>query len=388
MTKSTVAFTDRADSREAGAQLGRDLMEAFDGEGADAAIVFASAEHDYAALLTALDAAGRPAVMVGCSSAGEFTSRHRGEHSACAVGIRSDVLKFAAGIGRGLSADCEHAAASIAASFADADGDVTLFRSALVMNDALAGRGDELVEHLNARTGGVYRFFGGGAGDDARFSRTHVFHGTEAVTDAAVALEILSPKPLGIGVFHGWEPASRPFRVTQAEGMRLIGIDGSPAAEVVEEYAEEAGLPFDPEEPLAFFLHNVIGVDTGSGFKLRVPLSIGEDGSLACAAEIPEGATIHFMRTSVTSAVDAAAHATRSAVDQLNGDQPEVALFFDCVATRLRMGEAFDLELQALQTSLGEAKYAGCNTYGQIASAPGQFSGFHNCTAVVCVIPA
>ena len=26
-------------------------------------------------------------------------------------------------------------------------------------------------------------------------------------------------------------------------------------------------------------------------------------------------------------------------------------------------------------------------SYGQIARADGQFSGFHNCTAVVCVLP-
>jgi hypothetical protein len=29
----------------------------------------------------------------------------------------------------------------------------------------------------------------------------------------------------------------------------------------------------------------------------------------------------------------------------------------------------------------------GENSYGQIVRAAGQFSGFHNCTAVVCVIP-
>jgi len=34
------------------------------------------------------------------------------------------------------------------------------------------------------------------------------------------------------------------------------------------------------------------------------------------------------------------------------------------------------------------AGFVGCNTYGQIARAEGQFGGFHNCTAVVCVLPA
>jgi hypothetical protein len=43
--------------------------------------------------------------------------------------------------------------------------------------------------------------------------------------------------------------------------------------------------------------------------------------------------------------------------------------------------------LSALASALGPTPYAGCNTYGQIARAEGQFGGFHNCTAVVCVLP-
>jgi hypothetical protein len=75
-------------------------------------------------------------------------------------------------------------------------------------------------------------------------------------------------------------------------------------------------------------------------------------------------------------------------VAQLNGTPPRAALFFDCVATRLRIGAQFQDELASVQTALGpNVTFAGCNTYGQIARAEGQFSGFHNCTAVVCVIP-
>ena len=77
----------------------------------------------------------------------------------------------------------------------------------------------------------------------------------------------------------------------------------------------------------------------------------------------------------------------RAARAQLQGQRPAVALFFDCAATRLRMGQEFGLELRSLEGALGPALYAGCNTFGQIARTEGQFSGFHNCAAVVCVIP-
>jgi len=79
--------------------------------------------------------------------------------------------------------------------------------------------------------------------------------------------------------------------------------------------------------------------------------------------------------------------AAADAIASLQGRTPKLALFFDCVATRLRMGAEFGFELGALKNALQGAAYAGCNTYGQIALADNQFSGFHNCTAVVCVFP-
>lgn len=387
MTQSAVVYSDRADSAEAGAVLGRELLDALDGEAPHAAILFASARYDHAQLLTAFEAACRPGVLVGCSSAGEFISRQRGEHAVSAIGLRSAKIRFAAGVGRHLRSHLDRAAEEIVSSFQGVGAEPTLFHTALVLTDALAGRADDLIERLNLLTGAGYRFFGGGAGDDAHFERTVVFCGTEVISDGAVALEMLSTEPLGLGVDHGWQPAGPPLRVTESDGMHLVSLNASPAVELFQEHAEATGQRFDPASPFDFFLHNVIGIDTGSGYKLRVPLALHPDGSITCAADIPEGAIVHFMRASTRSATEAAINATRKALDQLQGRSPEVALFFDCVATRLRMGEEFGLEIDAVERSLGSAKYAGCNTYGQVARAEGQFSGFHNCTAVVCVFP-
>jgi len=387
MTESAVAFTTATDAA-AGLDLGREISAALHGRSPDALIVFASPSNDLAALLGALDWDPAVTAMVGCTSAGEFVSGARGEGASCAVAIRSESIRFRSVMARGIHRDPAAAADALARGFT-APESVPGFnhRAALVLTDALAGFADELVADLTQRTAGRYQFFGGGAGDDARFSRTVVFSGREFATDAVVALELLSRKPLGIGVRHGWEPAGPPLRVTEVSGARLVSLNAAPAVESVEEHAAATGQRFDRDDPLPFFLHNVIGVSTPGGYKLRVPLAVLPDGSVTCAAEIPEGATVRFMRGTEQSAAQAASAATRDAVRQLGSEEPEVALFFDCVATRLRMGRGFDLELQALQQSLGQAPFAGFNTYGQIARADGQFSGFHNCTAVVCVIP-
>jgi hypothetical protein len=105
MTESTVVFTKETNSAAAGEDLGARLREGLSDHAPDAVIIFASSQHDYVSLLQAIHKSCAPGVLVGCSSAGEFISGDRGEGSASAVGIRSDVMRFTAGLGRNLRAD-------------------------------------------------------------------------------------------------------------------------------------------------------------------------------------------------------------------------------------------------------------------------------------------
>lgn len=388
MVESVVGYTTVADAKAAAAELAARVLDGLNGQTPDALIVFASPAQDHATLLHGLRSACRPGVIVGASSAGEFTSAAHGEGSACVLALRSSEIQFSAAIGRDLAKNPSDAARDIAASFRGlADGSGFPYRTALVFTDALAGHADALVDGLTLATSGRYQFVGGGAGDNAEFRRTPVFHNTDVLTDAAVALEILSKKPIGIGVGHGWEPASAAMRVTEAVGSRIVSLNSMPARELLVKHAETTGQVLDLAAPIPFFLHNILGIDTGTGYRLRVPLQIFPDGSIGCAAEIPMGAVVHIMKSTAASAADAAARAASAAVDALKGNPAKVALFFDCVATRLRLGDAFGFELESLAKQLGDASFVGCNTHGQIARAEGQFGGFHNCTAVVCAFP-
>ena len=327
--------------------------------------------------------------MVGCSSAGEFTTETSGTGLTSAIALRASDMRFTATMARGLSKGRESAVQELVGDFQGVESTDFRYRTALLLVDALAGHAEDFVDQLNLATGGMYQFFGGGAGDDALFKKTHVFFGTESHTDAAVALEILSNKPFGIGARHGWQPSGDPLRVTETADACVLSFNVAPAVEVFEEHAASTNQNFDRSDPLPFFLHNIVGVQTEGGHKLRVPLGIAEEGGIQCAAEIPAGAVAHIMSTQASSASDAAASATRDAVRQVtaSGNTPKAALFCDCVATRLRLGKEFGLELDAVANELGDAQFAGFNSYGQIVRAEGQFSGFHNCTAVVCVIP-
>jgi hypothetical protein len=367
--------------------LAESISGKLNGSRPDVLIVFASPELDYQPLLAALEAECRPRLLVGCSSAGEFSGCATANASVSAMAIRSDDILFRAGLGTGLRQHVKGALDQVMPVFSGSEHPDFPYRSALVLTDALAGYVDEIIHEMMVLTGGTYQLFGGGAADDARFSQTHVFIGTEAHTDSIVVLEILSKKPLGLGVRHGWRPGSAALRVTEAQGTRLVSLNATPAVEVFEEYARATGATFNRADALPFFLHNVIGIETGDGYKLRVPLTLNDDGSISCAAEVPVGATVRIMVADAASACEAAREAAQAALAGLEGGEHAGSLLFDCAATRLRLGHEFGNELDAVGEALGSENFAGCNTYGQIARSSGQFSGFHNCTAVVCAIP-
>lgn len=390
MIESAVVSANGPDSREAGHSLGLQVARAFAGESPDALIVVASTRYRYPEFLAAVTAACRPKLLVGGSSAGEFTAEGHGQGMACAIALRAPAseMSFTVSIGRGVQSDYQQAVRSLVGGFRGLHSHGFVFRSALVLTDWLSGHGEGLVDRLTLETAGSYQFFGGGVGGNDQFAGRNVFYGTEVVPGAVVALEILSNKPLGIGVCHGWQPASAPMRVTESDGARLVSLNATVAGEVYRQHAEATRQPFDDAEPLPFFLHNILGVRSGEGHKLRVPLALNPDHSIGCASEIPTGTTVNIMRTSVRSSSAAAAIATRAAKERLGGIPPAAALVLDCVATRMRLGDQFGAQIDAVKGALGPVAFAGFNSLGQIARAEGQFSGFHNCTAVVCVIPS
>ena len=383
--QALATHSGQRDTALAAADIIRDVRGGL-ADAPQALVVFASARHDYAQLLEAFSDAFPLACIAGASSAGEFTDGFHGEGAVSVLALHAPGAGFALGIGREIGNSPAKAAAEVVAGFRGLQRADYPYKAALVMTDALAGFADSVVEELTIATRGEYGFFGGGAGDDGLFQSTHVFAGREVLHNAVVALEILSDRPIGIGVSHGWEPAGPGLRVTEVDGARIISLNGLPAVQAFEDHALSVGKAFDPAAPMPFFLHNIIGIASPGGYRLRVPLATQADGSVLCAAEVPQGAIVHLMRTSEASAVRAAQNATRSALDALADSEPAVGIVFDCVATRLRMGEAFAQELQVCAEMLAPAAFVGCNTYGQIARAEGQFAGFHNCTAVVCVL--
>ncbi len=387
MTTSAAVHTSEINSNKAGVDLAKQIKEQLKLKIANVVIVFASPAYMQHELLVTLKKECTPDIIVGCSSAGEFTSEINGIDTASAIALYSTEIKFFASIGRNIKEDRNAAVGQLLESMQGINQFEYKYHSAMLLADALSGYTDEIIDKLTEQTAGTYQFFGGGAGDNAQFKNTCVFFDTEVISDAVVLLEILSNKPIGLGISHGWIPGSDLYRVTEVNESKLKSLNAMPAVEVFTDYAKATGQNFDHNNPMAFFLHNIIGIKTEAGYKLRVPLSVNPDGSITCASDIPAGSLVSIMTIKPDASMEAAKTATKKAMEQLKGNKPNVGLFFDCVATRLRLGNSFDFELEAVKNAFNPTKFVGCNTHGQVARMDGQFSGFHNCSAVVCIIP-
>ena len=109
---------------------------------------FASSRHNFSSLLKGVHETCQPKVLVGSSSAGEFTAHAFDEGAVSAVAFRSSEMRFNAAVGHNLRGDREAAAKEIIRNFQGVTNNDFSTKAALVLTDALAGHADDFVEHL------------------------------------------------------------------------------------------------------------------------------------------------------------------------------------------------------------------------------------------------
>jgi hypothetical protein len=355
--------------------------------------VFASTDQPIGEVLGIVSGQFPDATVIGASTAGEFTERGDAKRSTAMFAIAGDYKVFA-GMGIGLRESPEKA---VEGALSGLPREVNGYphKTGILLLDPLSGNGEEATLIASSLIGPDVRLAGGAAGDDLHMSATHVALGKQAAGDAIVVTLIFSKQPLGVGASHGHRPLSRPLRVTKAAGNVVAELDGRPAwdvwRELTRDRAAEHGIDVDSLERDAetgYLLRYEAGLAAGSdSFKIRAPLSRGDDGSISFACGIPEGSVIRITESVAERQVESAREAARRALAQLEGRKAAGAIVFDCICRNLILEKDFARAVQGMSDELGGAKLAGFETYGEIAMDVGDMSGFHNTTSVVLAFP-
>jgi len=390
MTKVATGLA-RGSADEAATSLIAALNRGLDGARPVLVMAFASTEQPLTDVSLALTRAFPEATVLGSSTSGEFVETGDAKGAVAAVAIAGDFVVHA-GIGKDLAADPESAVRAATKSFPETVEGYPHSTGVLLL-DPMAGNGEMATLLTAGALGGDVKLAGGAAGDDLQMQRTWVSCGSEAAPDALVAALIYSKVPLGVGVSHGHEPISEPLEVTRSEGGVLHEVDGRPAWDVwVEKTREQAAkVGIDPstlegDAVGGFLLRYEAGLASGDEYKIRAPLSRNDDGSLAMACGVPEGARIRITESVPERQIASAREAAERAKAQLEGEAAG-AIVFDCICRNLILAERFSDAVRGMSEALGGVPLAGFETYGEIALDVGDFSGFHNTTTVVLAFP-
>ena len=218
-------------------------------------------------------------------------------------------------------------------------------QTTVLLTDGLSGSGERLVTELYDRAQGGAQIVGGAAGDEGKFKLTHVGAGERTASDAAAAMHVFSASPWGVGVDHGLRSTTKQMRVTRAVGNVVFELDGEPAFATYVRHAAARGVELTPANAAPYLIGNELGIHFFERIiRARAPLAVGPDGSLSCAADIPQGSMVSILDGDPPSMVEAARSAALEAKEHLGSGEAAGVLLFDCVCRGMILKDGFDRE--------------------------------------------
>ncbi|HZU85422.1 MAG TPA: FIST N-terminal domain-containing protein [Polyangiaceae bacterium] len=394
MAKATATGASfRKDVARAGEEAARDALSRLGTRRPTFGFVFASPDHDLGIALGEVRRVTGCNDLLGCSTAGALTEAGPIADGVAVMLVASSDSSHRMDFGRGLRSAYGPLARQFNQSASEAKKPARLagrrHLTTVLLTDGLAGTGEQLVHEMFESSQSSSQIVGGAAGDDGRFLRTMVGAGRECSEDAAAALHVFDSKPWGVGVNHGLRPTTKPLRVTRSRGNVIHTIEGEPAFDMYRRHAAESGVTLTRDNAPAYLVANELGVhffDTLA--RARAPLAVGADGSLTCAAPVPEGSFVSILDGVPEIMIEAAKSAAVEARQRLGEGRAAGVLLFDCICRGMILKHALRDEIDAVRSVFGDVPVAGFLTYGEIARYGGRLDGWHNATAVVVAVPA
>ena len=326
-------------------------------------------------------AAAGGALVAGMTSAGVLAGGGQLEDGCSALAF-ADSVRFGVGLATGASADpCAAGRAAAAEAFAGLD------RSAgqpllLLFLDPGVGDCADVVRGAYEVAGAHVPQAGGGANG----KHPAVLADGVAHRDAVVAVALVLPGPVGIGVAHGCITSGTPAIVTRARGQTILTLDGRPAEEV---YLERLGRPGvklrGSEFETLSILHPLAQPELSGDVRLRHILGQADVGGLRCAARVPVDAVVAFTEQTPDMILDSARRAVGAALGQLDGHPPSAALVFDCAGRRRALGSSAPLEARTIASAFGAdpPPIAGLWTRGEVGRVRGPLGDRNHAVVVV-----
>jgi hypothetical protein len=255
------------------------------------------------------------------------------------------------------------------------DGNDTL----LLFLDAMTPDVSSLLDRLYLTVGNQVRYAGTNVGSETFRPVPCLFDNTRFV-DGALAL--ILPRHPGAVLAHHYGMTAPLSVATGTRGNRIAVIDGLPAFEVYRDLVARAhGVALTRENFYQHAVHFPLALYLAEGEPLvRIPVGVGDDGSLYCVGEVPEAALLSVVEAAPPDSPETA----QAVAAGVRAQQPAAVLAFYCAGRLMHQGEAAAArEIAALQQALEPAPVFGALSLGEIANYAGLgYPRFHNATLV------
>lgn len=253
--------------------------------------------------------------------------------------------------------------------------------SLFVFFDALGKGKSEFIESLFNFFGVNPTYIGAGAGSLNFKSFPCIFHNTGIHENVAVIG--WAKKEVSIGVAHGWEPISKPLKVTETYRNEVISINWEPAFEVYKKIVEQhSGEVFNKTNFFDIAKSYPVGISKIEAEKVvRDPFK-KVNNTIHFVSSIKKGEYIEVLHGNTSSLLKSASTAILSSMDKW-GNKPINSVFcIDCISRALFMNEDFNKELEIIDN---QASTSGILGIGEIANSGDSFLEVYNKTIAVAI---
>ena len=330
-----------------------ELAESLAQPGAVFHLVFASPRYEPQALAEALERALPDAPVIGCTTAGEISTRGFAQGSLVGLSLAASDLHFSTELVHPLEtasfADIGAAADRALAQVGEGPGDLY----GMLLIDGLSQREESFAAAVAAAAPQV-RWVGGSAAD-LDFNAAHIFHRGRAVRDAALLMVLRTSLPIAIIKSEHMLPTGKKTVVTQASGRLVFELDGRPA---LARYAQLLGVPSETITRELAGAHPFACRVAGASYVRSI--SGLEPGALRFACAVAPGTVLELMEPG--DLIGETQQALNEARNAAGGDLAAVVAF-NC------LGRFLEAEQSGLVQRLGETYAAhpvvGFNTYGE-----------------------
>ncbi|HEY8718776.1 FIST signal transduction protein [Pengzhenrongella sp.] len=349
-------------AREAVDAVSSELRDGLAGQDAAVVLFFASSAYEPGDLAGPLTARFPEAVVLGCSTAGEFTNVFSGIGGISAVALPTSVISRRAAALADLTADIAAGTAeAVRAIEAELGTELRTLDPArnlgLVLIDGMHGAEEEVNIALG-NAAPVLDIVGGSAGDDLMFKNTWVSVGDRVSFHGAALVVCETTGPFTVLKTCTFTPTGAVLQVTKADTTERVvhEFDGRPA---VEAYAEAIGR--DPADlDSSAFMEHPVGLMIDDAPFIRSPQQLTGTGGIKFYAQILEGMEVDVMQSGEIVAETSAAFA--AAVRRIGG-VASGAVLFNCILRRLELDAKG--ETDAFVNVLKDVPLAGFHTYGE-----------------------